>query len=95
MNPWPGAYAGAYKVLEAEAEPWAGDEAPGTVLRADAKQGLWVRAGEGALNILRMQAAGGKPPQKITASPDGRAIVCREFFARFSGRGQEKGVGMA
>ncbi|MBQ9300158.1 MAG: methionyl-tRNA formyltransferase [Clostridia bacterium] len=61
MNPWPGAYAGAYKVLEAEAEPWAGDEAPGTVLRADAKQGLWVRAGEGALNILRMQAAGGKP----------------------------------
>ena len=61
MNPWPGAYAGAYKVLEAAAEPWTGDEAPGTILRADAKQGLWVRAGEGALSILRMQAAGGKP----------------------------------
>ena len=61
MNPWPGAYAGAYKVLEACAEPWAGSEAPGVVLRADAKQGLWVRAGEGALRILRMQAAGGKP----------------------------------
>ena len=61
MNPWPGAYAGAYKVLEAAAEPWTGEEAPGTILKADAKQGLWVRAGEGALRILRMQAAGGKP----------------------------------
>ena len=61
MTPWPGAYAGAYKVLEARAEAWEGGEAPGTVLKADAKNGLWVRAGEGALNILRMQAAGGKP----------------------------------
>lgn len=61
MNPWPGAYAGAYKVLEAQAEDWAGTEAPGTILKADAKQGLWIRAGEGALRVLRMQAAGGKP----------------------------------
>ena len=61
MNPWPGAYAGAYKVLEARAEDWNGNEAPGVVLRADAKAGLWIRAGEGALNVLRMQAAGGKP----------------------------------
>ena len=61
MNPWPGAYAGAYKVLETRAEAWEGGEAPGTVLKADARNGLWVRAGEGALNILRMQAAGGKP----------------------------------
>ena len=61
MTPWPGAYAGAYKVLEARAEAWEGGEAPGTVLKADAKNGLWIRAGEGALNILRMQAAGGKP----------------------------------
>ena len=61
MTPWPGAYAGAYKVLEARAEDWNGNEAPGAVLRADPKAGLWIRAGEGALNVLRMQAAGGKP----------------------------------
>lgn len=61
MTPWPGAYAGPYKVLETKAESYQGPEAPGTVLQADAKAGLLVRAGEGALRILRMQAAGGKP----------------------------------
>ena len=61
MTPWPGASAGPYKVLEAAAEPWEGGEAPGTVLKADDKQGLWIRAGEGALRVIRMQAAGGKP----------------------------------
>ena len=61
MTPWPGAYAGSYKVLEARAEAWDGPEQPGTVLKADPKQGLLVRSGEGALNIVRMQAAGGKP----------------------------------
>ena len=61
MNPWPAAYAGPYKVLEARPEAWTGGEAPGVILKADAKNGLWIRAGEGALNILRMQAAGSKP----------------------------------
>ena len=61
MTPWPGAYAGEYKVLSAQAEDYDGPEAAGTILAADAKQGLLVRAGEGALRILRMQAAGGKP----------------------------------
>lgn len=61
MTPWPGAYAGEYKVLAAQAEEYDGVEAPGTILRADAKNGLWVRAGEGAVRIERMQAAGGKP----------------------------------
>lgn len=60
MTPWPGAYAGEYKVLAATAEDWTGDEQPGTILRADAKAGLWVRAAQGALNIVRMQAPGGK-----------------------------------
>ena len=36
-------------------------EAPGTILRADAKQGLWVRTADGALRLARMQAPGGKP----------------------------------
>ena len=61
MTPWPGAYAGPFKVLAAKAESYDGPEAPGTILVADAKHGLLVRAGEGALNIVRMQAAGGKP----------------------------------
>ena len=61
MTPWPGAYAGEYKVLSAQAEAYQGPEAAGTILAADARQGLLVRAGEGALRILRMQAAGGKP----------------------------------
>ena len=61
MTPWPGAYAGPYKVLKAQPQPWEGGEAPGTVLKADAKAGLWLRAGEGALQVTRMQAAGGKP----------------------------------
>ena len=61
MTPWPGAYAGPYKVLEAASEPYDGPEDPGVILRADPKGGLAVRAGEGALRILRMQAAGGKP----------------------------------
>jgi len=61
MTPWPGAYAGPYKVLAAEAEAYDGPEAPGTVMRADPKQGLLVRCGEGALRVTRMQAAGGKP----------------------------------
>ena len=61
MTPWPGAYAGLYKVLKAQPQPWEGGEAPGTVLKADAKAGLWLRAGDGALQVTRMQAAGGKP----------------------------------
>ena len=61
MTPWPGAYAGPYKVLAAQAEDYQGDEAPGTILRADAKQGLWVRTADGALRLARMQAPGGKP----------------------------------
>ena len=61
MTPWPGAYAGPYKVLEAVSEPYNGPEAPGVILRADPKQGLAVRCGAGALNLTRIQAAGGKP----------------------------------
>lgn len=61
MTPWPGAYAGAYKALAARALNWAGDEAPGTILSADAKSGLIVRAGEGAVRLNRVQAPGGKP----------------------------------
>lgn len=61
MTPWPGAYAGPCKVLEAVPEAYDGPERPGVILRADPKRGLLVRCGEGALNLVRIQAAGGKP----------------------------------
>jgi len=60
MTPWPGAYAGPYKVLKAKAVDYTGDEAPGIILAADPKQGLVVKAGEGALKIETMQAPGSK-----------------------------------
>lgn len=61
MTPWPGAAAGGYRILSARAEDYEGPETPGTVLQADGKRGLLIRAGEGALRVLRMQASGGKP----------------------------------
>lgn len=60
MTPWPCAYAGPYKVLKAKALDYTGDEAPGTILIADPKQGLTVKAGDGALKIEIMQAPGSK-----------------------------------
>ena len=60
LSPRPGAYIGEYKILWAEPEEWEGTEIAGTILKADPKQGLLVRAGEGALRIVRLQAPGGK-----------------------------------
>ena len=37
-----------------------GEGDPGTVLRSSAKEGLFVACGEGALEVLEMQAPGGK-----------------------------------
>ena len=61
MTPWPGAAAGGYRILSARAEDYEGPEMPGIVLQADGKRGLLIRAGKGALRVLRMQASGGKP----------------------------------
>lgn len=60
LSPRPGAYIGEYKILWAEPESWEGPETAGMILKADPKQGLLVRAGEGALRIVRLQAPGGK-----------------------------------
>jgi methionyl-tRNA formyltransferase len=62
LSPWPGAHTTLpdgrlLKILDAVPGPGAGT--PGTVLSADAS-GLTVAAGSGALQILRLQAAGGK-----------------------------------
>ena len=60
MTPWPGAYMGSYKVLKTKVLDHAGEEAPGTILVADPKQGLVIKAGEGALKIDMIQAPGKK-----------------------------------
>ena len=62
LDPWPGAYTdyagGTLKIYRAR--PAMGEGEPGTVLRSSAKEGLFVACGEGALEVLEMQAPGGK-----------------------------------
>lgn len=64
LNPWPCAYtdmaAGRLKLYLARAVDCDEDAAPGTVIRSGAKEGLLVRCGEGALEVLELQAPGGK-----------------------------------
>ncbi len=63
LNPWPGcstlAAEGRLKLLRAEIADGAGQ--PGEILVADAKQGLIIAAGEGAVRVTQLQAPGGKP----------------------------------
>ena len=64
FNPWPGAYTdmpeGRLKIYLARPVACDGDARPGTVIASSAKEGLAVRCGDGALEILEMQAPGGK-----------------------------------
>ncbi len=64
FNPWPGAATdmpeGRLKLYLARAIDCDADAAPGTVIASGAKEGLVVRCGEGALEILELQAPGGK-----------------------------------
>ena len=64
LNPWPCAYAemgeGTLKIYLARPLPSDLPAAPGEVIVSGAKEGLVVRCGEGALEILEMQAPGGK-----------------------------------
>ncbi|MBQ8537003.1 MAG: methionyl-tRNA formyltransferase [Clostridia bacterium] len=64
LNPWPGCYTpfeeGMLKVwLAREAEGKQG-AAPGEIILADPKKGLFIQTGEGALEILTLQAPGKK-----------------------------------
>ncbi len=62
LNPWPGVsvpWAGGRLKLH-RAKVAEGEGAPGEVLRADPKQGLVVASGEGAVEIVQLQAPGGK-----------------------------------
>ncbi len=64
LNPWPCAYtdmeAGRLKLYLARAVDSDSDAAPGTVIVSGPKEGLIVRCGEGALEVLELQAPGGK-----------------------------------
>lgn len=63
LNPWPGcstAWQGErLKILRASAVDGAGQ--PGKILAADAKQGLTIACGQGAVSVVQLQAPGGKP----------------------------------
>ena len=64
LNPWPCAYTllggESMKLYLARPVECAAAGEPGEVVVSSAKEGLVVRCGEGALEILEMQAPGGK-----------------------------------
>lgn len=64
MSPWPCAYAqlgeGVLKVWRAQSAQCAGNAVPGTVLRADRKQGLIVATSDGAIELCEIQAPNAK-----------------------------------
>lgn len=64
MNPWPCAYAplqnGVLKVWRATTAQAEKTAAPGTVLAADPKKGLVIATGDGAMELLEIQAPNAK-----------------------------------
>ena len=62
MSPWPCAYvelnAGALKVWRSKDA--SGSGVPGTVLRADQKNGLVIATGDGAMELCEIQAPNAK-----------------------------------
>lgn len=63
LNPWPGASTafegGRLKLHRAKVTQGSG--APGEILVADAKRGLVIACGEGAIEVVQLQLPGGKP----------------------------------
>lgn len=63
FNPWPVAYTlrdgVPLKIWRAAAGPRAASATPGTVLAAD-RDGLWIAAGDGAVQLLEVQPASGR-----------------------------------
>jgi methionyl-tRNA formyltransferase len=62
FNPFPGAQAqaGGVTIKIWKAEPVEGSGTPGKVLAADARQGIVVACGQGALRLTELQKPGGK-----------------------------------
>ena len=83
LNPWPGCSTafegGRLKILKAEVAEGGGQ--PGEVLVADAKNGLVIAAGEGAVRVKLMQAPGGKPMEPkvyLNGHPMQTKVVLKE-----------------
>lgn len=68
LSPWPGTYtyiAGEMlKIWQGTVEE-AEKDMPGAVLEADAKKGLLIKAGKGAVRVAELQAQGGKRMKAI------------------------------
>ncbi len=64
-NPAPCAYTFAgedkVKIMEVKTADTKSDAAPGSIIICDAKKGLFVKSGDGVLEITRLQFPGGKP----------------------------------
>ena len=64
LYPWPGAYTtmdgGVLKVWVSRISDLQTDATPGAVVKADAKEGLFVACGTGVLQIVELQAPGSK-----------------------------------
>ncbi len=60
MDPWPCAYAplagGVLKVWQAQGMQGPQAAAPGTVLKADPRDGLWIATADGAIELMQIQA---------------------------------------
>lgn len=72
MDPWPGAYAplahDVLKVWQAASVQSAPTAAPGTVIKADPRDGLWIATADGALELTQIQA------------PNARRMDAREYL---------------
>ena len=85
LNPWPCAYTdmaeGRLKIYLARPMYSDAQALPGTVIVSGAREGLVVRCGEGALEILELQAPGGK---RMTAKTYlmGRTIEAGSRFGK-------------
>ena len=64
LYPWPGAFttmeAGVLKVWVSRVADMKSSAVPGTIVKANPKEGLFVACGEGVLQIVEMQAPGSK-----------------------------------
>lgn len=64
MNPWPGCYTpfagGLLKIWLAQPVQGREGAAPGEIIAADPKKGLLIQTGEGALELMILQAPGKK-----------------------------------
>lgn len=70
LNPWPYAHTfsplGTIKIMRARVEVYEGNEAPGTVLQSDPRQGMLIKAADDAVRVEKLQA----PSCKVMAAKD-------------------------